>query len=731
MDDKTEREITIEKYRKGRDKLADDEINAWEDPNFEVYHVTDRYGFIHGERLPERLPEFETKIKNKENTRLNKWLKMLKSWDQFFPDSEKLRTRTYKGIPNALRGEVWSRLLNINMLKQEQSGKYQEMLEYGILYSKDVRQIDLDVNRTYRNHIMFRERYNTKQQMLFRVLVAYSVYNTEVGYCQGMSQIAALLLMYMDEEDAFWSISSLMSNDRHAMHGFFIPGFPKLIRFAKHHDKIIQKFLPKVWKHFKKFDIDSTLYTLKWFFQCFLDRVPFSLTLRLWDVFLLDGEVILTGMSYTLLKLHKRSILRKPMEETIEFLQVELEKDFGYHDDSAIQALQQSIQDLRKYKMLNAERPSESELPSRPFGMLLFEKASLNDDASIAGSVKLRVNDASSVATSRTSEAGSQADLRSLSIYDNVSIGECIAAKNNSRLSNYSKKSSPSPNMSHKGSNGIASPQSLNNVQENSVSPEMIENDDNHHNEEDQRSNHYYIKSSELTDVENQINELSSSFEKHLNGFSDGSISNSTKSMSSSHIERVIISSKDKSFMKMTSKHELVVTKSPNESNSSDIVVHDNHHPHLRNHRPSGNSSSNGVSRYIEKFQEERNETIIINDQMAMASSSFKKESNRGENNSNMTCISIRTPSPSVASSSGGGGSSTSNTPGEPRIKLFSNDGLPPSSPKSSNIRLNNQTTTSPSKIRIFVPYKSESNEGSLDAGTPLSSSKDMPIVET
>lgn len=135
------------------------------------------------------------------------------------------------------------------------------MLEYGINFSMDVRQIDLDVNRTYRNHIMFRERYNNKQQMLFRVLVAYSVYNSvrlqgmgicfclpitffqEIGYCQGMSQIAALLLMYQDEEvilssienilkaagfiyifalllqDAFWSMSSLMSNDRHAMHG--------------------------------------------------------------------------------------------------------------------------------------------------------------------------------------------------------------------------------------------------------------------------------------------------------------------------------------------------------------------------------------------------------------------------------------------------------------------------------------------------------------------------------
>lgn len=41
------------------------------------------------------------------------------------------------------------------------------------------------------------------------------------------------------------------------------------------------------------------------------------------------------------------TLLRKSMEETIEFLQIELEKDFGYHDDSAIQALQQSIQDLK------------------------------------------------------------------------------------------------------------------------------------------------------------------------------------------------------------------------------------------------------------------------------------------------------------------------------------------------------------------------------------------------
>lgn len=178
-------------------------------------------------------------------------------------------------------------------------------------WSSEIRQIDLDVNRTYRDHIMFRERYNLKQQALFNVLGAYSMYNAEIGYCQGMSQIAALLLMYLDEEDAFWALSILVSDEKYNMHGeyllemsqeilflflcldvfdvsqpfnihyyyhyyfigFFIPGFPKLLRYQDHHEKIMNKFLPKLKKHLDKNGVDTGIYTLKWFFQCFLDRV--------------------------------------------------------------------------------------------------------------------------------------------------------------------------------------------------------------------------------------------------------------------------------------------------------------------------------------------------------------------------------------------------------------------------------------------------------------------------
>ena len=57
------------------------------------------------------------------------------------------------------------------------------------------------------------------------------MYNTEIGYTQGMNQIVAFLLFYLPEEEAFWAFCQLMTGPRWTMHGFFCPGFPKLFRF--------------------------------------------------------------------------------------------------------------------------------------------------------------------------------------------------------------------------------------------------------------------------------------------------------------------------------------------------------------------------------------------------------------------------------------------------------------------------------------------------------------------
>ncbi|KFO34493.1 USP6 N-terminal-like protein [Fukomys damarensis] len=208
-----ERAEIVAKYDRGREGA---EIEPWEDADYLVYKVTDRFGFLHEEELPYHNAAMERQ-KHLEIERTTKWLKMLKGWEKY-KNTEKFHRRIYKGIPLQLRGEVWALLLEIPKMKEETRDLYNKLKHRARGCSPDIRQIDLDVNRTFRDHIMFRDRYGVKQQSLFHVLAAYSIYNTEVGYCQGMSQITALLLMYMNEEDAFWALVKLFSGPKHAMH---------------------------------------------------------------------------------------------------------------------------------------------------------------------------------------------------------------------------------------------------------------------------------------------------------------------------------------------------------------------------------------------------------------------------------------------------------------------------------------------------------------------------------
>ncbi|XP_068168506.1 uncharacterized protein si:dkeyp-19e1.3 [Antennarius striatus] len=359
-----ERAEIINKYDKGRQEGIN--IDPWEDADYSIYKVTDRFGFLHEEELP--TPSvLEEKQKQHEIERVEKWLKMVKNWPKY-KNCEKLVKRVYKGIPLQLRGQAWSLLLDIEKVKQENKGKYEKMKQQARMFSAEIKQIDLDVNRTFRNHIMFMDRFGVKQQALFHVLAAYSVYNTEVSYCQGMSQIAAMLLMYLNEEDAFWALSQLLTDCKHAMHGFFIPGFPKLQRFQTHHELILSKMLPKLKKHLDKEQMTSGIYTTKWFLQCFIDRTPFTLTLRLWDIYILEGEKMLTAMAYTTFKLHKKRIQKLQLEELREFLQEQLAVSFFLPDDVVVEQLQAAMSELRSKKLDQPPPAKSEELPKKPLG---------------------------------------------------------------------------------------------------------------------------------------------------------------------------------------------------------------------------------------------------------------------------------------------------------------------------------------------------------------------------
>ncbi|KAH8356701.1 hypothetical protein KR200_004680 [Drosophila serrata] len=360
-----EREEIFRRYELGLD--PSNVVDSWENPTFEIYHITDKYGFMHDSRLPTTRNAQELHRNNIEAERDKKWLKMLGHWP---PPADKLHKRVYKGIPDRVRWQAWKRLLNVEHSIASNVGVYARMLQLARKYSTEARQIDADVNRQFRDNLAYRERYCTKQVSLFNVLNAYSIYNSELGYCQGMACVAGVLLLYMvEEEEAFWALNTLITDPKYGMHGLFIEGFPKLTRFIAHHDRIMSKIMRKLHKHFTKHNVDALLYAIKWFFVVFVERVPFSLSLRVWDIFMLDGDRVILSMAITILYLHKDELIRlKDMDAIIEYLQVKLHKNFGYNDDDAIQALERVMKKLKDLK-LDVPPPAKSnEFPSRKLG---------------------------------------------------------------------------------------------------------------------------------------------------------------------------------------------------------------------------------------------------------------------------------------------------------------------------------------------------------------------------
>ncbi|CAD7687193.1 unnamed protein product [Nyctereutes procyonoides] len=126
---------------------------------------------------------------------------MLKRWDHYLP-SKKLRAGSTRESPHQVQGQAWLRLLNVDQVKARNAGKYQEMEAAALVSSGDIMQIDLDINRTFRSHTMFWDRYGVGQRALFHVLAAYLVYNTMSVPAPTSCPAGGLVLSAGDQRDS-------------------------------------------------------------------------------------------------------------------------------------------------------------------------------------------------------------------------------------------------------------------------------------------------------------------------------------------------------------------------------------------------------------------------------------------------------------------------------------------------------------------------------------------------
>ena len=206
-------------------------------------------------------------------------------------NDQKLVSRTWKGIPDRWRATAWHSFLSSSAKRRGVGDSDDELItQYNKLQetsSADDVQIDVDVPRTIRLHIMFRRRYRGGQRLLFRVLHGISLYFPDTGYVQGMASLAATLLCYYDEDQAFVMMVRLWQ--LRGLEQLFQAGFGGLMNALGEFEKDWLRS-GDVAKKLEELGITSTAYGTRWYLTLFNMSIPFPAQLRVWDAFMLLGD---------------------------------------------------------------------------------------------------------------------------------------------------------------------------------------------------------------------------------------------------------------------------------------------------------------------------------------------------------------------------------------------------------------------------------------------------------
>lgn len=254
---------------------------------------------------------------------LTDWSEVLDKWRANFSSRPNgLKQLVRKSIPNALRGEVWQLLAgchdNNHILEQ-----------YRLLISKESPQDDViqrDVHRTFPAHDFFKDAGGSGQESLYRIGKAYSLYDQEVGYCQGLSFLAAALLLHMPEEQAFGVLCQIMF--KYNMRELFKNGFKALRMKFFQLEKLVEELIPELGDHFKSLSVAAHMYSSQWFLTLYTAKFPLGMVYRIIDLFLSEGEVIIFKIALGLLQCSRQELLTLDFEGILKYFRVSLPKKY-------------------------------------------------------------------------------------------------------------------------------------------------------------------------------------------------------------------------------------------------------------------------------------------------------------------------------------------------------------------------------------------------------------------
>ncbi|XAR71595.1 hypothetical protein NMG60_11017947 [Bertholletia excelsa] len=128
---------------------------------------------------------------------------------------------------------------------------------------------------------------------LVAILEAYALYDTEIGYCQGMSDLLSPIISVITEDhEAFWCFVGFM---RKARHNFRLDevGIRRQLNMVS---KIIKHKDSHLYRHLEKLQAEDCFFVYRMVVVLFRRELNFEQTICLWEVMWADQAAIRAGI---------------------------------------------------------------------------------------------------------------------------------------------------------------------------------------------------------------------------------------------------------------------------------------------------------------------------------------------------------------------------------------------------------------------------------------------------
>ncbi|KAM3835372.1 TBC1 domain family member 12 [Vipera latastei] len=262
---------------------------------------------------------------------------ILPNWESM-RSTRRVRELWWQGLPPSVRGKVWSLAvgneLNITPELYEiflsrakerwkifgETGTENDNEDAGASLADreaSLELIKLDISRTFPSLYIF-QKGGPFHDLLHSVLGAYTCYRPDVGYVQGMSFIAAVLILNLDEADAFIAFANLLNKP--CQLAFFRVDHSMMLKYFAAFEVFFEENLPKLFHHFKSYNLTPDIYLIDWIFTLYSKSLPLDLACRVWDVFCRDGEEFLFRTGLGILRLYEDILLQMDFIHIAQFL---------------------------------------------------------------------------------------------------------------------------------------------------------------------------------------------------------------------------------------------------------------------------------------------------------------------------------------------------------------------------------------------------------------------------